>query len=105
MLHKLNPVRLGYIREQIDLHFGFDQSVLKPLTGKRVLDVGCGAGLLCEPLARLGADVTGLDAAPENIAAAKAHAKAQGLQIDYRTQDIESFSDTGFDLVTSLEVD
>ncbi len=104
MLHKLNPVRLGYIREQIDLHFDIDSSELRPLTGKRVLDVGCGAGLLCEPLARLGAQVTGLDAASENIAAAKAHAEAQGLNIDYRNQAIEQLPDTGFDLVTSLEV-
>ncbi len=104
MLHKLNPVRLGYIREQIDLHFNVDSTSLKPLMGKRVLDVGCGAGLLCEPLARLGAEVTGLDAAPENIAAATAHAEAQGLQISYRNHDIQRFSDDGFDLVTSLEV-
>lgn len=104
MLHKLNPVRLGYIREQIDLHFNIDSSELRPLAGKRVLDVGCGAGLLCEPLARLGAQVTGLDAAPENIAAAKAHAEAQGLDIDYRNQAIEQLPDSGFDLVTSLEV-
>jgi 2-polyprenyl-6-hydroxyphenyl methylase / 3-demethylubiquinone-9 3-methyltransferase len=104
MLHKLNPVRLGYIREQIDLHFDIDSSELKPLAAKRALDVGCGAGLLCEPLARLGAQVTGLDAAPENIAAAKAHAEAQALEIDYRNLAIEKLPDTGFDLVTSLEV-
>lgn len=104
MLHKLNPVRLGYIREQIDLHFDIDSAELRPLSGKRVLDVGCGAGLLCEPLARLGAQVLGLDAAPENIAAAKAHADAQGLTIDYRNQAVEQLPESGFDLVTSLEV-
>ena len=104
MLHRLNPVRLSYIRDAIDLHFQCDSSLLKPLAGKRALDVGCGAGLLCEPLARLGASVTGLDAAPENIAAAKAHAQPQGLDIDYRNEAIEDFSDRGFDLVTSLEV-
>jgi len=104
MLHRLNPVRLAYIRDAIDLHFHCDSSKLKPLAGKRALDVGCGAGLLCEPLARLGAAVTGLDAAPENIAAAKAHAEPQGLAIDYRNQAIEDFSGRGFDLVTSLEV-
>lgn len=104
MLHRLNPVRLRYIREAIDLHFHCDSSLLKPLAGKRALDVGCGAGLLCEPLARLGAAVTGLDAAPENIVAARAHAAPQGLDIDYRNEAIEDFSGRGFDLVTSLEV-
>ncbi|WP_417591192.1 bifunctional 2-polyprenyl-6-hydroxyphenol methylase/3-demethylubiquinol 3-O-methyltransferase UbiG [Parasphingorhabdus sp.] len=104
MLHRLNPVRLRYIRDAIDLHFHCDSSLLNPLVGKMALDVGCGAGLLCEPLARLGGDVTGLDAAPENIAAAKAHAEPQGLAIDYRNEAIEDFEGRGFDLVTSLEV-
>ncbi|MEO0439335.1 MAG: bifunctional 2-polyprenyl-6-hydroxyphenol methylase/3-demethylubiquinol 3-O-methyltransferase UbiG [Pseudomonadota bacterium] len=104
MLHRLNPVRLGYIREAVDIHFAMDSRTLKPLNGRKALDVGCGAGLLCEPLARLGARVTGLDAAPENIAAAQAHAEGQGLAIDYRNQAIEDFGDSGFDLVTSLEV-
>lgn len=104
MLHRLNPVRLHYIRDAIDLHFHCDSSLLRPLKGKRALDVGCGAGLLCEPLARLGAQVTGLDAAPENIAAAKAHAGPQGLDIDYHNEAIEDFSGRDFDLVTSLEV-
>ena len=104
MLHRLNPVRLTYIRDAIDLHFHCDSSLLKPLSGKRALDVGCGAGLLCEPLARLGARVTGLDAAAENIAVAKAHAEPQGLDIDYRNEAIEDFTGRGFDLVTSLEV-
>ena len=74
MLHKLNPARLGYIREQVDAHWGGDHDGFTPLAGKAALDVGCGAGLLCEPLARLGAAVTGIDAAPENIAAARTHA-------------------------------
>lgn len=104
MLHRLNPVRLGYIREAIDMHFGSDGRSLKPLAGKRALDVGCGAGLVCEPLARLGAAVTGLDAAPENIAAAQAHAAPQGLAISYRNVAIEDFGDIEHDLVTSLEV-
>lgn len=108
MLHRLNPVRMGYIREAIDLHFGSATRSLKPLAGKRALDVGCGAGLVCEPLARLGAKVTGLDAAAENITAAKIHAEAQGLEIAYRNQAIEDFGGEvrgrGFDLVTSLEV-
>ncbi len=104
MLHRLNPVRLGYIREAIDQHFGADSRDLKPLASKKVLDVGCGAGLVCEPLTRMGAQVTGLDAAPENIAAAKTHAGPQGLNIDYRSEAIEKFEGRNFDLVTSLEV-
>lgn len=104
MLHRLNPVRLAYIRDAIDLHFGCDSTNLKPLAGRRALDVGCGAGLVCEPLARMGAQVIGLDAAPENIAAAQAHAGPQGLAIDYRNVAIEDLDDAGFDLVTSLEV-
>ncbi|ASK89265.1 bifunctional 2-polyprenyl-6-hydroxyphenol methylase/3-demethylubiquinol 3-O-methyltransferase UbiG [Sphingorhabdus sp. SMR4y] len=104
MLHRLNPVRLAYIRDAIDLHFHCDSSLLRPLSGKSALDVGCGAGLLCEPLARLGARVTGLDAAAENIAVAKAHAEPQGLDIDYRNEAVEDFGGTDFDLVTSLEV-
>lgn len=79
MLHKLNPVRLGFIREAIDAHWRGDSRSIKPLAGKRALDVGCGAGLLCEPLARLGASVTGVDAAEENIAAARVHAEGAGL--------------------------
>lgn len=104
MLHKLNPVRLGFIREAIDGHFGTDSRVLKPLAGKRALDAGCGAGLLCEPLARLGAQVTGVDAAPENIAAASAHANAMGLAIDYRHGELAALDLGSFDLVCSLEV-
>jgi 2-polyprenyl-6-hydroxyphenyl methylase / 3-demethylubiquinone-9 3-methyltransferase len=104
MLHRLNPVRLGYIRDQIDRHFGSDAGERRPLAGKRALDMGCGAGLLCEPLARLGATVTGVDAAPENIAAAQAHAASVGLPIDYRAGDTGAVAGERFDLVTSLEV-
>jgi 2-polyprenyl-6-hydroxyphenyl methylase / 3-demethylubiquinone-9 3-methyltransferase len=89
MLHRLNPVRLGFIRRQIDAHFGADERSVKPLAGRSALDVGCGAGLLCEPLARLGAAVTGVDAAAENIAAAKAHASLSGLDIDYWAGELE----------------
>jgi 2-polyprenyl-6-hydroxyphenyl methylase/3-demethylubiquinone-9 3-methyltransferase len=103
MLHKLNPVRLGYIRDQIDQHWALDECSRRPLEGKTALDVGCGAGLLTEPLARMGARVTGIDAAPELIEAARAHAAGQGLEIDYRAADL--FDVEGqFDLVTSLEV-
>ncbi|HEX7751162.1 MAG TPA: bifunctional 2-polyprenyl-6-hydroxyphenol methylase/3-demethylubiquinol 3-O-methyltransferase UbiG [Novosphingobium sp.] len=104
MLHKLNPVRLGFVREAVDLHWHRDSHDLKPLSGKRALDVGCGAGLLCEPLARLGAEVTGIDAAPENVAAARAHAAGSRLAIDYRCGDVGALGLTGFDLVTSMEV-
>lgn len=104
MLHKLNPVRLAYIRAAIDRHWDSDDHGFRPLSGKRALDVGCGAGLLAEPLARLGASVTGLDAAPENIAVAVAHAQGQGLAIDYRATPVEQVSDSGYDLVTSMEV-
>ncbi|GGN56197.1 ubiquinone biosynthesis O-methyltransferase [Novosphingobium indicum] len=104
MLHKLNPVRLGFIREAIDSYFGTDSRNIRPLSGKRALDAGCGAGLLCEPLARLGAEVTGVDAAPENIAAARSHAEAMGLGIDYRQGELAALVLSGFDLVCSLEV-
>jgi 2-polyprenyl-6-hydroxyphenyl methylase/3-demethylubiquinone-9 3-methyltransferase len=104
MLHKLNPARLGYLREQIDLHWGGDDAGFAPLDGKRVLDVGCGAGLLAEPLARLGGAVTGLDAAAENIAAARAHAAQSGLAIIYRAGELSQLSGEKFDLVTCLEV-
>ncbi len=104
MLHRLNPVRLGYLRRQVDAHWGIDPASLRPLAGRRALDVGCGAGLLAEPLARLGATVTGIDAAPENIAIARDHAAGQALAIDYRAGGIEAVAGERFDLVTSLEV-
>jgi 2-polyprenyl-6-hydroxyphenyl methylase/3-demethylubiquinone-9 3-methyltransferase len=103
MLHKLNPVRLAYIRDRIDQHWGLDEHDLRPLKGRRAADVGCGAGLLAEPLARLGAQVTAVDAAPENIEAARAHATGQGLEIDYRVGGVEALGGK-YDLVTCLEV-
>ncbi len=103
MLHKLNPVRLGFVRDAIDRHWGTGDS-LRPLAGKSALDVGCGAGLLCEPLARLGADVTGVDAAPENIAAAAAHAEGAGLDLRYIAGEVGELDLGQFDLVTSMEV-
>ena len=103
MLHKLNPVRLKYIRDQIDQHWQVDECSRRPLEGKTALDVGCGAGLLAEPLARLGANVTGIDASPEVIAVAREHAAAIGLEIDYRVGDVQTL-EREFDLVTAMEV-
>jgi len=103
MLHKLNPVRLKYIRDEVDQHWALDETSLKPLEGRSALDVGCGAGLLAEPLARLGAKVTAVDAAAELIEAARAHAAGQGLEIDYRAAVVEQIEGQ-FDLVTSMEV-
>ena len=103
MLHRMNPARLGYIRDAINQHWALDECARRPLEGKSALDVGCGAGLICEPLARLGADVTGIDAAEENIAAATAHAEQSGLAIDYIAGGVEAASGA-YDLVTCLEV-
>lgn len=103
MLHKLNPVRLAYIRDWIDQHWQIDEHRRTPLDGKRALDVGCGAGLLAEPLARLGAKVTGIDAAAELIAVARDHAARMGLEIDYRAGDVQQL-DGKFDLITCMEV-
>ena len=103
MLHKLNPVRLKYIRDQIDQHWQCDECSRTPLEGKTALDVGCGAGLLTEPLARLGANVTGIDASPQMIAVARDHAAASGLQIDYRAGDVQELGGR-FDLITAMEV-
>jgi 2-polyprenyl-6-hydroxyphenyl methylase / 3-demethylubiquinone-9 3-methyltransferase len=110
-LHKLNPVRLGYIRRQACARFGRapaagDPADLRPLEGLAVLDVGCGGGLLCEPLARLGAQVTGIDLEPANLAVATRHAAGSGLAIDYRRVAAERLAaeDARFDLVCVMEV-
>jgi len=104
MLHRLNPPRLQYLRAAIDAHWDGDSASFTPLAGKTALDMGCGAGLLAEPLARLGARVTGVDAAPENVGAARAHAVAGGLDIEYLVGGIENLAGRQFDLVTSMEV-
>ncbi len=105
-LHRLNPVRLAYIRERLVARFDLDPASMQPLAGLRIVDVGCGGGLLSEPLARMGASVTGLDAGGENIAAARRHAEAMGLEIDYRHATAESLVAAGerFDAVVSMEV-
>jgi 2-polyprenyl-6-hydroxyphenyl methylase/3-demethylubiquinone-9 3-methyltransferase len=105
-LHKFNPVRLSYIREHLIAHFGKDGSAIRPLEGLTILDVGCGGGLLCEPLTRLGATVTGIDAAERNIAIARIHAEQSGLDIDYQATTSEALAAAGktFDVVLNMEV-
>ncbi len=107
LLHAINPARLAYIRGQALDHFGRDERARAPFGGLRALDVGCGGGLLCEPLARMGFAVTGLDAAPENVAVATRHAADMGLAIDYRAGSAEALAEAmpgGFHLITCLEV-
>ena len=105
-LHRLNPLRLGYIRDRLCARFGRDPRSLKPLSGLSVLDVGCGGGLISEPVARMGADVTGLDPSEANIGTARLHATRSGAKIDYRHASLEALSASGerFDAVLSLEV-
>lgn len=105
-LHKFNPVRLAYIRDQVATHFGRDPRAAKPFDGLRLLDIGCGGGLLCEPMARLGADVVGADASATNIEVAKIHAAEARVKIDYRATTAEALADAGekFDVVLNMEV-
>ncbi len=105
-LHKFNPVRLGYIRDRLCDHFGRDRRDKKPLQGLRLLDIGCGGGLLCEPMVRLGADVIGVDAAERNVKTAATHARSAGLEIDYRHSTAEDLvaGNESFDVVLSMEV-
>lgn len=105
-LHKFNPVRLAYIREQVCARFDRDPKAEKPFTGLRFLDIGCGGGLLSEPMARLGADIVGADASPANIQTASLHAKAGGLDIDYRATTAEALAASGeqFDVILNMEV-
>jgi 2-polyprenyl-6-hydroxyphenyl methylase/3-demethylubiquinone-9 3-methyltransferase len=104
MLHRLNPVRLRYLRAAIDRHWDLDDRTFTPLAGRRALDMGCGAGLLAEPLARMGAQVTAVDAAAENVAVARVHAGSRGLAIDYRAGGVEAVAGETFDFVCSMEV-
>jgi 2-polyprenyl-6-hydroxyphenyl methylase/3-demethylubiquinone-9 3-methyltransferase len=105
-LHKFNPVRLAFIRDKAAAIFGRDPLSRHPLAGLRLLDIGCGGGLLAEPMARLGAGVTGIDASARNIAIAGAHAKDGGLRIDYRAAAAETLAAAGetFDIVLNMEV-
>ncbi|MFN0219436.1 MAG: bifunctional 2-polyprenyl-6-hydroxyphenol methylase/3-demethylubiquinol 3-O-methyltransferase UbiG [Hyphomicrobium sp.] len=105
-LHQIGPPRLSFIRDATITHFALDGAGLRPLKGLTVLDVGCGGGLVSEPLTRMGAKVTGIDPAERNIAIAKSHAEPQGLEIDYRAARIEDLVANGetFDIVACLEV-
>jgi 2-polyprenyl-6-hydroxyphenyl methylase/3-demethylubiquinone-9 3-methyltransferase len=105
-LHMLNPCRLDYINEQIAMEFNKDLSQNLPFKGLRILDIGCGGGLLCEPMARLGASVVGADAASGNIPVARIHARQSDLEIDYRHTTAEALADRGekFDVVLNMEV-
>jgi 2-polyprenyl-6-hydroxyphenyl methylase/3-demethylubiquinone-9 3-methyltransferase len=105
-LHMLNPTRLDYITRQIAAEFDRDLMADKPFDGLRILDIGCGGGLLCEPMARLGADIVGADAAQRNIPVAQVHAEQSGLDIDYRFTTAEDMAAAGeqFDIVLNMEV-
>ena len=105
-LHMMNPVRLNYITSQIAAEFGRDLNGPAPFKGLRIADIGCGGGLLCEPMARLGADVVGVDAAAGNIPVAEIHAAQSGLRIDYRHTTAEAMAAAGeqFDVVINMEV-
>jgi 2-polyprenyl-6-hydroxyphenyl methylase/3-demethylubiquinone-9 3-methyltransferase len=106
ILHKFNPVRLTYIREHVTAHFARDPHQRRPLEGLSVLDIGCGGGLLCEPLTRLGATVTGIDPSEKNIKTASVHAEEQDLAITYRAMTAEALAEEGakFDIVLNMEV-
>jgi len=105
-LHKFNPVRLTYIRDMVCGQFGRDPRAHRPLEGLRMLDIGCGGGLLSEPMARMGADVLGADASEKNIGIAKAHAAGSGVPVDYRAVTAEALAEAGesFDVVLNMEV-
>jgi len=105
-LHMMTPCRLGYAHEQIAAQHGRDPKSLRPFEGLRILDIGCGGGLLSEPMARLGAEVVGADAAARNIPVARLHAEQMGLEIDYRVTTAEALAEAGerFDAVLNMEV-
>ena len=105
-LHKFNPARLTYIKENLIQHFKLDQNAAEPLKSLKILDIGCGGGLLCEPLAKLGAKLYGIDAGKANIEAAKVHAKKSELSIDYQNINIENLAKKKgkFDVVLAMEV-
>ncbi len=103
-LHRFNPVRLGFIRREMAAHFGRDAQAARPFEGLTLLDVGCGGGLLSEPLARMGFAVTGIDAGEKNVAMARIHAEKSGVAVDYRVGGPEDVTAESFDVVMSMEV-
>jgi len=106
-LHRLNPVRIAFVRDRVAARLGRDAKDLRPLDGVRLLDIGCGGGLLAEPMARLGARVTGIDAAARNIEIARLHAAQSNLDIDYRNTTAEALAEEGgepFDVILNMEV-
>ncbi len=105
-LHRFNPARLSFVRDRAVAHWARDPATLRPLDGLAVVDIGCGGGLISEPLARMGAAVTGIDPSPKNIGTARVHAAQSGLDIDYRAMTAEDLAASGarFDLVMNLEV-
>lgn len=103
-LHRFNPTRLAFIRDRLVRHFGRDPEALAPFDGLSLLDVGCGGGLLAEPLARMGFTVTGIDAGEKNVAVARVHAEQSGLDIDYRATTPERLGDARFDVVMIMEI-
>ncbi len=105
-LHILNPARLSWITQQVCSHYDRPPTGIRPLEGLRLLDIGCGGGLLCEPMARLGASVTGIDASDKNIGVARLHAEKSGLNIDYQGITAEALAASGqtFDVVLNMEV-
>ena len=103
-LHRFNPVRLGFIRREMAAHFGRDPGAVRPFEGLSLLDVGCGGGLLSEPLARMGFAVTGIDAGAKNIAVARIHAEKSAAGVDYRVGGPEDVERESFDVVMSMEV-
>lgn len=105
-LHKFNPVRLAYLRDTIAAEFGRDPRSARPLEGLRVLDIGCGGGLLSEPVARMGADVVGADPSERNIGIASTHARESGVRVDYRAMTAEALAEGGesFDIILNMEV-
>ena len=105
-LHQLNPTRLGYIRREVTAHFDLDKTALKPYKGLRILDIGCGGGLISEPMCRLGGDVVAVDASEKNIKTASFHAAQSGLEIDFRHNTAEALAEAGekFDVIINMEV-